>query len=222
MDEREPLQVSDVESAPATGAAGESLSQTLELAPAYTPAGLLKAVQAVLIQRDPGSRRPTRLRAIPSRKQEELYGGYAYVQLRDPHTNAYVEGRLPEKLVPVIEWGREAVLTGLVDYRTAIDKVSVQFLITGLEAVGEARQAGKEDLMRAWRTYVEQSKRQVEVALQKDRPRVAIVTGVHGIVIDDVRRELQECEAEIELIILLVPRSSRGCRDRPHRRRHPW
>jgi hypothetical protein len=160
--------------------------------PAYTPAALLKAVQAVLLQRDPGTKRMTRLRTIPQRKnQEGVYGGYVFCQLRDPHASgAFVEGRLPESLAPLVEWGRETVFTGLVDYRIYQDKINPQFLITGIEGVGEARQAGKDELARAWQDAVNRPKRDCEAALQKERPIIGVVTGTTGIVIDDVRREL--------------------------------
>ncbi len=172
---------------------------------AYTPALLLEAVQAVLLRRDPGTVRVTHLRAIPMRNRETAYGGYAYVQLRDPHANASVEGRIPVSLVPQVEWGRETLFSGLVDYRVAGDRVTVQFTAGTIEGVSQAQQLTKEALRKAWLHAITRPKPDPQAALAGDRPRIAIVTATTGVAMDDIRRQLQEAEADVEIATFAVP-----------------
>lgn len=169
------------------------------LPPAYTPSLLMQGVAAELARRDPKTSRVISLRAIPQRKRTDAFGGYFFITLKDPHNTTAIEGRLPKDLAGRVEWGLEHTFSGVVQYDFFNDRVAVQFLIGGIEGTGPARKQTKEELLVRWNAAIQRPKADPEGALVRDRPKIAVVTATTTTAMDDVRAQLREIEAAVEL-----------------------
>ncbi len=104
-------------------------------------------LDAELARRDPKTSRIILLQAIPQRKRPETYGGYVFITLRDPQNTTAIDGKISKGLVERLEWGREHLFSGIVQYDRFNDRVTVQFLIGTIEGAGIARQPSKEELL---------------------------------------------------------------------------
>lgn len=169
------------------------------LPPAYTPSLLMQGVAAELARRDPKTSRVISLRAIPQRKRTDAYGAYLFITLKDPHNATAIEGRLPKDLAGRVEWGLEHTFSGVVQYDFFNDRVAVQFLIGGIEGTGLARKHTKEELLVRWAAAIDRPEADPEGALVRDRPKVAVVTATTTTAMDDIRAQLREMEAAVEL-----------------------
>jgi hypothetical protein len=57
---------------------------------------------------------------------------------------------VPEKLATSLEWGREAVLVGLVRFKSSRGKIKPEFRVDDVEEPGGARLLTKDELMARW------------------------------------------------------------------------
>ncbi len=80
-----------------------------------------------------------------------------------------------------------------------------EFRIDSVVEAGTARVLGKSDLIERWAAAAARPKRDVRAALQRDRPRVAVITGVGSVAVDDIRAQLREAEADVKLAVIRVP-----------------
>jgi exodeoxyribonuclease VII large subunit len=150
------------------------------------------------------------LRAVPvkSAGTGRVYGGFVYAQLRDPRTHDTIDARLPEGLAAELEWNREAVFVGLLRFKPGRGGVlKPEFRVDSVEQVGTLRVQAKSELLERWKDAAARPKRDVRAALQVDRPRLVVVTGVGSVAVDDVRSQLREAEGEIEMEIVRVSMS---------------
>lgn len=170
-------------------------------APAYTPSVLLRGLLAELTRRDPKTSKVTLLRAVPQRKREDFPGVYAFILLKDPHNNTSIDGRIPKGLLPQVEWGQETMFSGVVEYNTFNDRVTVQFLVGAIEGAGGVRQATKEELLRQWEHAIKRPKPDAEAALAREMPRIAVVTAMASTAMDDIRAQLRETEQAVEFAV---------------------
>jgi hypothetical protein len=179
--------------------ATEPISAQEARPPAYTPSLLMQGVATELARRDPKSSRVISLRAIPQQKRTDVFGGYLFITLKDPHSTTAIEGRLPKDLAGRVEWGHEHIFSGMVQYDFFNDRVSVQFLIGGIEGTGPARKHTKEELLVRWNAAIQRPKADPEGALIRDRPKIAVVTATTTTAMDDIRAQLRDMEAAVEL-----------------------
>jgi hypothetical protein len=169
--------------------------------PAYTPSLLMQGVVTELARRDPKTSRVILLRAIPQRKRAETYSGYAFITLRDPQNTTAIDGKISKGLVERLEWGREHLFSGIVQYDRFNDRITVQFVVGGIEGTGAARQPSKEDLLTRWQAVIGRPKPDPEAALLRERPRIAVVTATTTIAMDDIRAQMRETEAFVEFVV---------------------
>jgi hypothetical protein len=89
---------------------------------ALTPSAFLEALAARIAALNGAGAEPVRLRGIPVKTSgtARVYGGFAYAAIRNPRTTEAIDARVPEKLAASLEWGREAVLVGLVRFSPAV------------------------------------------------------------------------------------------------------
>ncbi len=148
------------------------------------------------------------LRAVPLKTTGtvKVYGGFVYAQLRDPRTDDAIDARIPEGIAAGLEWNREAVFCGLLKFKAGRGGVlKPEFRVDAVELVGTARVPGKGELLERWREAAARPKRDVRAALQGDRPRVVVITGVGSVAVDDIRSQLREAEGEVVLEVVRVP-----------------
>jgi hypothetical protein len=79
-----------------------------------------------------------------------------------------------------------------------------EFRTDSVVEAGTARVPGKSDLLDRWAAASARPKRDVRAALLVDRPRVAVVTGVGSVAVDDIRAQLREAEADLVLEVIRV------------------
>ena len=59
--------------------------------------------------------------------------------------------------------------------------------------------------MQRWAQAIARPKRDVRAALQGEAPRLAVITGVGSVAVDDIRAQLRELEADVTLDVIRVP-----------------
>src|SRR5436305_12594775 len=86
-----------------------------------TPSAFLEAVAARLDRLHGADTSPVLLRGVlvKTGATSRVYGGFVYAEVRDPRTTDAIAARVPEQLAATLEWGREAVLVGLLRYTLA-------------------------------------------------------------------------------------------------------
>ena len=148
------------------------------------------------------------LRAVPLKAAgtSKVYGGFVYAQLRDPRTDDAIDARIPEGVAATLEWNREAAFTGLLKFKPGRGGVlKPEFRVDSVAQVGTARVPGKGELLERWQDAAARPKRDVRAALQGDRPKVVVITGVGSVAVDDIRSQLREAEGEVTLEVVRVP-----------------
>jgi hypothetical protein len=170
-----------------------------------TPSAFLEAVAARIDRLHDADATPILLRGVPMKAGAgKVYSGFIYADIRDPRTNDTITARIPEGLVDAIEWGREAVFLGLLHFTARRGELRPEFRVNSVQAGGELRLASKDELMERWSGAIARLKRDVRAALQGEWPRVVVVTGVGSVAVDDIRAQLREAEAELELQVVRV------------------
>jgi hypothetical protein len=135
-----------------------------------------------------------------------VYGGHVYAHLRDARTGDAIDARVPEQLAAALDWNGEAVFVGLLRFKPGRGGVlKPEFRIDAVVEAGTARVPGKSDLVERWAAAAARPKRDVRAAVQGVWPRVAVITGVGSVAVDDIRAQLREAEADIELDVIRVP-----------------
>jgi hypothetical protein len=173
---------------------------------ALTPSAFLEAMAARINKLHEADAAPVVLHGVPLKKyrSDRVYGGFVYAQLRDPRTADVLDARVPEALVGRLPWGKEAVLAGLVRYRVSRGEAKPEFRIDDVLHVGPRHLSSEEELAERWAQAIARPRRDVRAALQGERPRVAVVTGVGSVVVEDVRAQLGETQQRLELKVVRV------------------
>jgi hypothetical protein len=166
-----------------------------------TPSAFLEALAARIAALNDAGTEPVRLRGIPVKTSgtARIYGGFVYAAIRDPRTTEAIDARVPEKLAASLEWGREAVLVGLVRFKSSRGEIKLEFRVDDVQEPGGARLLAKDELMARWGQAITRAKADVQAALLVDRPRLRIITGVGSVAVDDIRAQLRDAEEEVEL-----------------------
>lgn len=69
------------------------------------------------------------------------------------------------------------------------------------------RLQAKSELLERWNDAAARPKRDVRAALQAERPRVVVITGVGSVAVDDIRSQVREAEGELDLQVVRVSMS---------------
>jgi Exonuclease VII, large subunit len=171
-----------------------------------TPSAFLEAMAARINKLHEADAAPVVLHGVPLKKyrSDRVYGGFVYAQVRDPRTADVLDARVPEALVGRLPWGKEAVLAGLVRYRVSRGEAKPEFRIDDVLHVGPRHLSTEEELAERWSQVIARPRRDVRAALQAERPRVALVTGVGSVVVEDIRAQLGEMQDRLELKVVRV------------------
>jgi exodeoxyribonuclease VII large subunit len=185
------------------------LSDDFRPAVPLTPAACLETIAAKMDRLHEGTAGML-LRAVPVKTggTGKVYGGFIYAALKDPRTNDLIDCRIPEALARDLEWNREAVFAGLLRYKPGRGGVvKPEFRVDAVREAGALTLPSRDELLQRWSAAVTRPKRDVRAALQVHRPKVTIITGVHSVAVDDVRAQLRDTEAELNLDVVRVPLS---------------
>jgi hypothetical protein len=171
-----------------------------------TPAAFLEAVAARIDRLHGADAAPVLLREIPVRTSGTAreYGGFVYAGLRDPRTSDTVDARIPVAVAGNLEWNREAVFVGLLHYRVRRGELRPEFRVDAVQGAGPLRLPSKDDLLQRWAAVIARPKRDVRAALEGPAPRLAVVTGVGSVAVDDVRAQLREAEDDLAVEVVRV------------------
>jgi hypothetical protein len=91
------------------------------------------------------------------------------------------------------------VFVGLLRFKPGRSRVlKPEFRMDTVQEAGTTRSEGKSELLERWQDAAARPKRDMRAALQADRPRLVVVTGVGSVAVDDIRSQLREAEGEIE------------------------
>ncbi len=150
---------------------------------------------------------PITIRAVPIRpsSSRRSYAGMVYFELRDPiHTREMIQATIAEDLLELVEWGAEAAVTGLLSLRTQFGKIYPEFRVDSIRQAGGAKIASRAELEERWSDAASRVKRKPVAAFLVERPRIAVITGVTSVAIDDVLSQLAGHEEHFELEVRRV------------------
>jgi hypothetical protein len=100
------------------------------------------------------------------------------------------------------------VFAGLLRFKPGRGGVlKPEIRIDSLQEAGATRIEGRSELLERWRDVAARPKRDVRAALQANRPRLVVVTGVGSVAVDDIRSLLREAEGDVKLEVVRVPMS---------------
>jgi hypothetical protein len=185
--------------------ADELFSEPIGSAIPLTPSAFLEAVTARLDRLHGADAAPVLLRAIPIKTSGtgREYSGFVYATLRDPRTSDTIDARIPVALAGGLEWNREAVFVGLVHYTARRGELRPEFRVDAVQEAGPLRLPSKDELLQRWSAAIARPKRDVRGVLQGQAPRLAIITGVGSVAVDDIRAQLREAEDDLTLDVVL-------------------
>jgi exodeoxyribonuclease VII large subunit len=171
-----------------------------------TPSAFLEAMAACLDHLHGGDAAPVLLRAIPVKTAGtgREYSGFIYATLRDPRTSDAIDAWIPVSLAGSLEWNREAVFVGLVHYKARRGELRPEFRVDAVQEAGPLRLPSKDELLQRWSAAIARPKRDMRAALQGQAPRLAIITGVGSVAVDDIHAQLREAEADLALDVVRV------------------
>jgi hypothetical protein len=171
-----------------------------------TPAAFLEAMAARLDRLHGGNAVPMLLRAIPIKTSGtgREYSGFIYATLRDPRTSDAIDARIPVSLAGGLEWNREAVFIGLVHFKARRGELRPEFRVDAVQEAGPLRLPSKDELLQRWSAAIARPKRDVRAVLQGPAPRLAIITGVGSVAVDDIRAQLRDAEDDLALDVVRV------------------
>jgi exonuclease VII large subunit len=73
-----------------------------------------------------------------------------------------------------------------------------------VQEAGPLRLPSKDELLQRWSAAIARPKRDVRAILQGPAPRLAIITGVGSVAVDDIRAQLREAEDDLALDVVRV------------------
>ena len=171
-----------------------------------TPAACLETIAAKMDRLHEGTAGML-LRAVPVKTggTGKVYGGFLYAALKDPRSNDLIDCRIPEALARDLEWNREAVFAGLLrDKPGRVGGVQPESRVDAAQEAGALTLPSRDELLQRWSQAIARPKRDVRAALQVPRPKVTVITGVHSVAVDDVRAQLRDAEADVNLDVVRV------------------
>jgi hypothetical protein len=186
--------------------ADDSFSLPIAASFPLTPSAFLEAMAARLDRLHGADAAPVLLRAIPIKTSGtgREYSGFVYATLRDPRTSDAIDARIPVSLAGGLEWNREAVFVGLVHYKARRGELRPEFRVDAVHEAGPLRLPSKDELLQRWSAAIARPKRDVRAVLQGPAPRLAIITGVGSVAVDDIRAQLREAEDDLTLDLVRV------------------
>jgi regulator of replication initiation timing len=176
------------------------------LTAALTPSAFLDAMAGKINRMHDGETTPVALRGIPIKRSGigKVYAGFVYVGIKDPRTNDVIDARIPEQMLGQVDWGKEALITGLIRYKSSQGLAKPEFRIDDIRQEGDAKILAKDELLARWSKVIARAKRDIGRALSAPVPRIIIITGVASVAVDDVRAQLKDAEEDVELDIRRV------------------
>jgi hypothetical protein len=108
------------------------------------------------------------------------------------------------QLAAGMPWNQEAVFVGLVHSTSRRGELRPDFRVDNVREAGALHLPGKDELFQRWAAAVARPKRDVRAALLGERPRVVLISGVGSVAVDDVRAQLREAEADLDLQVVRV------------------
>jgi exodeoxyribonuclease VII large subunit len=73
-----------------------------------------------------------------------------------------------------------------------------------VQEAGPLRLPSKDELLQRWSAAIARPKRDVRAILRRPAPRLAIITGVGSVAVDDIRAQLREAEDDLTLDVVRV------------------
>src|SRR5262249_34628122 len=131
--------------------------------PPLSPSAFLESVAARLDRLHGADTAPVLIRGVPVKTggTSKEYGGFLYAQVKDARTGEGIDAKVPIELAGRLEWGREAVLVGLIHYRAKRGEVRPEFRIDSVQEAGSLRLPGKSELLERWSAAASRPKRDV-------------------------------------------------------------
>src|SRR5262245_21964165 len=170
-----------------------------------TPSAFLEAVAARLDRVHGADAAPALVRGVPVKSGAgKDYGGFIYAQIRDPRSTESIDARIPTQLAAGMQWNQGAVFVGLIHFKSRRGELRPELRVDDVREAGALHLPSKDELLRRWAAAVARPKRDVRAALLGERPRVVLVSGMGSVAEDDVRAQLREAEADLDLQVVRV------------------
>jgi exodeoxyribonuclease VII large subunit len=103
-----------------------------------------------------------------------------------------------------LQWNQETGFVGLIHFKSRRGELHTEFRVEDVREAGALHLPSKDELLQRWAAAVVRPKRDVRAALRGERPRVVVVTGVSLVAVDDIRAQLREAEADLDLQVVRV------------------
>jgi hypothetical protein len=170
-----------------------------------TPSAFLEALAARLDRVHGADAAPVLVRGVPVKTGAgKDYGGFVYAQIRDPRSTESLDARIPVQLAAGMQWNQEAVFVGLIHFKSRRGELRPELRVDDVREAGALHIPSKDELLQRWAAAVARPKRDVRAALLGEKPRVVVVSGVGSVAVDDVRAQLREAEADLDLQVVRV------------------
>jgi hypothetical protein len=148
---------------------------------------------------------PALVRGVPVKTGAgKDYGGFIYAQIRDPRSTESLDARVPVQLAAGMAWNQETVFVGFINFKSRRGELRPEFRVDDVRQAGDLHLPSKDELLQRWAAAVARPKRDVRAALLRERPRVVLISGVGSVAVDDVRAQLREAEADLDLQVVRV------------------
>src|SRR5262249_8876889 len=170
-----------------------------------TPSAFLEALAARLDRLHGADAVPALVRGVPVKTGAgKDYGGSVYAQIRDPRTTESIDARIPVQLAAGMQWNQEAVFIGLIHFKSRRGELRAEFRVDDVREAGALHLPSKDELLERWAAAVARPKQDVRAALLGERRRVVLISGMGSVAVDDVRAQLREAEADLDLQLVRV------------------
>ena len=169
-------------------------------------ASFLMSLTARINRGNDANIQPVSIRAIPIKppSNRKSYNGIVYFGLQDPNGRETIDASIAEKLIESVPWGVESTIVGLVNYRVNSGQIRPEIRIDSLRESGNGRLRSRGELEKRWAESIRRPKRKLVSAFNVDRPRIALVTGITSVAIDDIRSQVAGLEEFIDLIVIRI------------------